>query len=74
MSWAILSRPYGTGLAGARTPSTDVLGYSQPSLRDSQVFPQPVKLRPDTKHEFFRSLLSRAPQNGLFAAGLGELS
>jgi hypothetical protein len=34
MSWVILSRPYGT-TRWHRKPRTDVLGYSQSSLRDS---------------------------------------
>jgi hypothetical protein len=35
MSWGILSRPYGTGSFLEHLPRTHVLGYSQPSLRDS---------------------------------------
>ena len=36
-SWVILSRPYGTGLPGRVHTSTHVLGYFQPSLRDSHL-------------------------------------
>src|ERR1700678_2677370 len=38
-SWGILSRPCGTGSRWECTPSTNVLGYSQPSLRDWTRFP-----------------------------------
>ncbi len=33
-SWDIFGRPYGTDLLIKRNPGLNVLGYSQPSLRD----------------------------------------
>jgi hypothetical protein len=37
-SWATLIRPFGTVLSFIGKPRTNVLGYSQPSLRDCSWF------------------------------------
>ena len=59
-SWDILSRPWRDWNGLQILPRTDVLGYSQPSLRDSlldrRVLTHPLKAVRFRKNEFFSSL------------------